>query len=123
MKRGNLIALVFISFILISLTLVIVEAPFAGDLPKPKGFSLGPGNNSGEIYASCDSLGANAKSYIFRYSQEDGSDPETWRTKVTTDHKVLIDLLISGKKVSVQCAGVGSSKHLTWSIIISIYVM
>jgi len=94
-----------------------------GDLPKPKGFSLGPGNNSGDIYASCDSLGANAKSYIFRYSQDEGSDPETWRTKVTTDHKVLIDMLISGKKVSVQCAGVGSSKHRTWSIIISIYVM
>ncbi len=94
-----------------------------GDLPKPKGFTLGVGDNSGEVYASMDSLGRSANSYIFRYTQVEGSDRETWKTKVSSDRKVLLDLLESGKKVFVQGAGVGASKHLVWSNVIYMYVI
>ncbi len=94
-----------------------------GDLPRPRGFTLASGNNSGEIYASMESFGYIAKSYIFRYTQVEGSDPSTWKTKVSTDRKVLIDMLESGKKVFVQGAGVGASKHLVWGNVISMYVI
>ena len=94
-----------------------------GDLPKPKGFTLGAGSNSGEVDAACDSMGDHAKSYIFIYSQVEGSDPSTWLKAVSTTPKVIIAGLVSGQKLSVKCAGVGASKHLVWSNTISIYVM
>ncbi len=94
-----------------------------GDLPKPKNFTLASGNNSREIYASMDSLGPNAKSYTYRYTQEEGSDQTTWKTIVSTNPKALIGELVSGKKVFVQGAGVGASKHQVWSNVISMYVL
>ena len=94
-----------------------------GDLPKPKNFTIGPGNNSSEIFASMDSYGPKAKAYVYRFSQVEGSIPSTWKTVVSTDPKVLIGELESGKKVFVQGAGVGASKNKVWSNTISIFVM
>ena len=94
-----------------------------GDLSKPKGFTLVAGDNSGEIYVSMDSYGPIANSYVYRYSQEEGSDPETWKTVVSSSPRLLISGLQSGKKVFVRGAGVGASKHLVWSNTISMFVM
>jgi hypothetical protein len=90
-----------------------------GDLPKPTGFTIGAGSNSGEVFASMNSFVSKAKSYVYEYSQVEN----TWITVVSSTPKVLIIGLESGKRVSVRGAGVGASKHLVWSNTISIYVM
>lgn len=94
-----------------------------GDLPKPSYFKVGAGKNSGEIACSMQSFQTKAMSYVYRYSQVEGTAPETWQTITSSNSKALLVGLTSGKKISVQGAGVGASKHLVWSDIITIYVM
>lgn len=98
------------------------KAEPVGDLPKPEKFTIEPGLNSHEIFASMKSYGYKAGTYVYRYTQDENSDPETWKTIVSTNPKVLIEGLESGKKVFVRGAGVGASNNLVWSHTISMYV-
>lgn len=94
-----------------------------GDLPLPENFRVRAGENPGEIEASMNSYRQKANSYVFRYSQVEGSHPETWQSMPSSNARVLIAGLESGKRVSVQGAGVGASKHLVWSDVITRFVV
>ena len=94
-----------------------------GVLPKPKNFDLRLGKNTGWVEAFMDSFGKKANSYIFRYSYDGSTDPETWTVVTSTSAMRIIMGLVALKKVYVQGAGVGSSPYLVWSDIRSIVVL
>jgi hypothetical protein len=93
-----------------------------GDLAKPTDFRVSAGENPGEMRARIKSYRNKAYSYNFRYSQVEGSNPDTWVTVSSSNSRVLVTGLESAKKVFVQAAGVGASKHLVWSDVISMVV-
>ncbi len=94
-----------------------------GVLPPPLNFQLKAGKNTGWIEASMKSYGSKAHSYVYRYSQDGSTDPETWSIVTSTSANKTIMRLIALKLVFVQGAGVGTSTTLVWSSTRSIGVL
>jgi hypothetical protein len=94
-----------------------------GELPKPEDFQLGIGTSPGEIKVSMKSYGTKAKTYMYRYTQTVGADPESGTLLPNCSRVTIISGLISGVKVRVQGAGVGSNKKIVWSDVVESNVL
>jgi hypothetical protein len=93
-----------------------------GELDKPTGFSVKPGNNKGSIMLSCYAVN-NANFYEFEYMELPVTANSVWIQKTTTKSKLVIDGLISGKQYNYRVAAAGSDPSRVWSDEISSYVL
>lgn len=93
-----------------------------GQLDKPTGFSVKPGNNKGSMIVSCFPVN-NANFYEFEYMELPATPNSVWIQKTSTKSKLQIDGLISGKLYNFRGAGAGSDPSRIWSDEISSYVL
>jgi hypothetical protein len=93
-----------------------------GELDKPTGFSVKPGNNKGSMMMSCYAVN-NANFYEFEYMELPVTPNSVWIQKTTTKSKLMIDGLISGKQYNFRVTAAGSDPSRVWSDEISSYVL
>jgi len=102
------------------LTLSKDHAP-KGVLPKPTGFDLDAGDNSGEIVCSVNALNS-ARMYCFYYAEAPApANVSEWKVVMSTTRKKKITGLTSGKKYEFRCAYKGSEDEVIYSDLLTIY--
>lgn len=102
------------------LTLSKDPAP-KGVLPKPTGFDLDAGDNSGEIVCTVNAL-SGTRMYCFYYAESPApASIEDWKVIMSTTRKKKITGLTSGKKYEFRCAYKGSEDEVIYSDLLTIY--
>jgi hypothetical protein len=93
-----------------------------GTLPKPTGFKVKSGENSGELLAMVDAY-KDADMYFFYIAQVPVPENiDNWRLVPSTSCKKTIKGLIPGKQYELKCAYKGASEELIFSDPILIYI-
>jgi hypothetical protein len=102
---------------------VLSKEPISrGVLPKPTGFKVVSGDNSGELTCSVDSF-AGVRVYCFFYTEAPATeDISKWQLSISTVRKKKISGLTPGKLYTLRCAYKGTEEELIYSDPISIYV-
>lgn len=92
-----------------------------GVLPKPTGFKVKSGDNSGDLLCSVD---ANPNASVYNFYSAPVPAPASitdWRLTISTMHKKNIKGFTPGKQYEVKCAYQGSEDALVYSDSILIY--
>ena len=86
-----------------------------GVLPKPTGFSVKSGNNSGDLLFTVDAL-KEATMYFFYSATVPAPEKMTeWRLTPSTARKINVSGFVPGKQYAVCCAYKGSEELLVYS--------
>lgn len=92
-----------------------------GVLPKPTGFKVVSGENSGELTCSVEAF-AGVRVYCFYYTEAPAiEDISKWQLSISTVRKKKISGLTPGKLYTLRCAYKGTEEELIYSDPISIY--
>ncbi len=97
------------------------ERATVGLLPKPTGFKVSSGRNSGDILCEVDAL-KSATVYVFFSAPVPAPDNMAeWRVTPSTTRKKNISGFIPGKQYVFKCAYQGSETELVYSDPITLY--
>lgn len=100
---------------------VTKERSSSVELEQPKNVKLSDGNNSGELYVSCDGV-QGAKSYMFQNTTDPLVNDNVWTSEVSTKSEYTFKGLGSGKKYWCRIIAIGSNDQQTISIPVSRFV-
>jgi hypothetical protein len=92
-----------------------------GVLPKPTGFAVKSGDNSGDLLCSVD---RHPQALVYNFYSAPVPAPaniDDWRLTPSTTHKKNIQGFIPGKQYELKCAYLGSEEELVYSDPVSIY--
>ena len=93
-----------------------------GQLDKPEGFTVKPGENKGSVVLNCNVV-QYANFYEFEFMELPATVNSMWIQKTGTKRKMQIDGLTSGKQYTFRVAAAGSDPSRIWSEEVSSYVL
>lgn len=133
-KRSELVALLVSLALYVQLTsnndeVLLLSSGFdlkkspapIGVLPKPDGFKVQPGD-SGTIKLSVKKING-AKMYLFQYTTAPAGAASAWGDVISSRTNTVITGLRSGTEYAFRAAGMGSDPSLTYSDVISSFVL
>jgi len=93
-----------------------------GQLAKPDGLTVKPGDNKGSMVVSCNVVDY-ANFYEFEFMELPAVVNSMWIQKTSTKRKMQIDGLTSGKQYNFRVAGAASDPSRIWSDEVSSFVL
>jgi hypothetical protein len=93
-----------------------------GTLPKPENLKIMPGNGSGTLKVSVNSIDG-ADSYLFEYALMPITDNSEWVLKPSSKANISVSGLESGKQYAFKVAALGSNPDVVFSDIASSFVL
>ena len=93
-----------------------------GPLAKAEKLIVKPGDNVGSVKLSCNIV-SHAKMYMFEYCLAPETAESVWIPVLSSKRKTMIDKLQRGKKYAFRVAAVGTDPSLSWSNVVTSYVI